>query len=71
MTLDDQDRALLRAMVQNADQSTTQLGKALGLSQPATWRRLRRLQNAGVIAGRRLLMAAEKVGFGVTVFLGV
>lgn len=71
MNLDDIDRALLRAVTTNADQSTTQLGQKLGLSQPATWRRLRRLQEAGVIAGRRLVLDAEKVGFGVTVFLGV
>ncbi|WP_394177436.1 Lrp/AsnC family transcriptional regulator [Yoonia maritima] len=71
MTLDDIDRELLRAVALNADQSTTQLGQKLGLSQPATWRRLRRLQDAGVISGRRLVLDAEKVGFGVTVFLGV
>jgi DNA-binding Lrp family transcriptional regulator len=71
MNLDDVDRALLRAVSLNADQSTTQLGQKLGLSQPATWRRLRRLQDAGVIAGRRLVLDAEKVGFGVTVFLGI
>ncbi|WP_108814740.1 Lrp/AsnC family transcriptional regulator [Loktanella sp. Alg231-35] len=71
MILDTQDRALLRALVASADQSTTQLGQKLGLSQPATWRRMRRLQDAGVIAGRRLVLDAEKVGFGVTVFLGV
>ncbi|WP_106743886.1 Lrp/AsnC family transcriptional regulator [Yoonia maritima] len=71
MTLDDIDRELLRAVALNADQSTTQLGQKLELSQPATWRRLRRLQDAGVISGRRLVLDAEKVGFGVTVFLGV
>jgi DNA-binding Lrp family transcriptional regulator len=71
MNLDDIDRALLRAVALNADQSTTQLGQKLGLSQPATWRRLRRLQDAGVIAGRQLMLDAEKVGFGVTVFLGI
>ena len=71
MTLDDLDRAILRALVANADQSTTQLGQKLGLSQPATWRRIKRLQDAGIIAGRRLMLDAEKLGFGVTVFLGV
>ncbi|WP_439154866.1 Lrp/AsnC family transcriptional regulator [Yoonia sp.] len=71
MTLDDLDRAILRALLVNADQSTTQLGQKLGLSQPATWRRIRRMQDAGVIAGRRLLLDAEKLGFGVTVFLGI
>ena len=30
-----------------------------------------RLEDAGIIKGRALLLNAEKVGFGVTVFLGV
>ena len=71
MILDDLDRMILRALVANADQSTTQLAARLGLSQPATWRRIKRLQEAGVIAGRRLQLDAAKAGFGVTVFLGV
>ena len=69
--LDDLDRDLLRALMRDATQSAATLGRALGLSQPATWRRLRRLQEAGVIQGRRLRLDAEKLGFGVTVFLGV
>ena len=71
MNLDDLDRALLKALQQDAGQSTTRLGRKLGLSQPATWRRIRRLQDAGVITGRRLRLDAEKLGFGVTVFLGI
>ena len=71
MSLDELDQAILLALAQNADQSTTQLGRKLGLSQPATWRRIKRLQDSGVIARRRLRLNAEKLGFGVTVFLGV
>ena len=71
MNLDDLDRAILRALYANADQSTTLLARKLGLSQPATWRRIKRLQEAGVITGRRLQLDAAKAGFGVTVFLGV
>jgi len=71
MNLDDLDRAILGALYANADQSTTQLARKLGLSQPATWRRIKRLQDTGVIAGRRLHLDAAKAGFGVTVFLGV
>lgn len=71
MILDDLDRAILRALVANADQTTTQLARKLGLSQPATWRRIRRLQDAGVILRRALHLDAAKAGFGVTVFLGV
>ncbi len=71
MMLDETDRAILRALVENASQSTKRIGERLGLSQPATWRRIKRLQDAGVIAGRRLRLDSEKLGFGVTVFLGV
>lgn len=69
--LDDIDRALLRALAEDATQTAGALGRELGLSQPATWRRIRRLTEAGIIAGRRLDLDREKLGFGVTVFLGV
>ncbi|MBI1416181.1 MAG: AsnC family transcriptional regulator [Limimaricola sp.] len=69
--LDATDRALLRLLTQDAAQPASTLGRRLELSQPATWRRIRRLQEAGILAGRRLVLDAEKLGFGVTVFLGV
>lgn len=69
--IDEIDRALIRRLVRDATQSAGALGRRLGLSQPATWRRIRRLEEAGVLRGRRLRLDAEKLGFGVTVFLGV
>ena len=69
--LDDLDRRLLRALAQDAAQSAGALGRRLGLSQPAAWRRIRRLEEAGILAGRRLVLDREALGFGVTVFLGV
>ena len=68
---DDFDRALLRELQRDANQSVGALGREIGMSQPATWRRIRRLQEAGAIKGRRLHLDAEALGFGVTVFLGV
>jgi DNA-binding Lrp family transcriptional regulator len=69
--LDDFDHALLRQLQRDASQSAGALGREIGMSQPATWRRIRRLQDAGVVKGRRLRLDAEALGFGVTVFLGV
>jgi len=69
--LDAIDGQLLRALTRDAGQSAGALGRRLGLSQPATWRRIKRLEEAGVIRGRQLRLDAEKLGFGVTVFLGV
>ncbi|MFX0541664.1 Lrp/AsnC family transcriptional regulator [Roseovarius sp. S4756] len=69
--LDDTDRQILRDLVQDATQSASALGRKLGLSQPAVWRRIKRLHETGVIKGRRLDLDREKLGFGVSVFLGV
>ena len=71
MELDDADKVLLRALMQDARLSSKALGDWLGLSQPATWRRIQRLKEAGVIKGRKLELDREKLGLGVTVFLGV
>ena len=69
--IDEIDAKLLRALARDSSQSAGALGRRLGLSQPATWRRIKRLEEAGVIRGRQLRLDAEKLGFGVTVFLGV
>lgn len=69
--LDTTDRRLLRELVQDATQPASTLGRKLGLSQPATWRRIRRLYDSGVIKGQRLDLDHDQLGFGVTVFLGV
>lgn len=71
MMLDETDRAILAAMQRDARQTAAALGGRIGLSQPATWRRIRRLREAGILAGPRVALDAEKLGFGVTVFLGV
>lgn len=69
--LDTLDRRILRALCEDATQSASALGRQLGLSQPATWRRIKRLHQTGVIARQRLDLDQERLGFGVTVFLGV
>lgn len=69
--LDDTDRAILRALAADGGLSAGELGRRNGLSQPAAWRRVRRLEEAGVIAGRRVTVDRDRLGFGVTVFLGI
>ncbi len=69
--LDDLDRAILRALAADATVSAGELGRRLGISQPAAWRKIKRLEDAGVIAGARVDVDRAALGFGVTVFLGV
>jgi Lrp/AsnC family transcriptional regulator, leucine-responsive regulatory protein len=69
--LDDTDRAILRLVARDASLSAGEVGRRCGLSQPAAWRRIRRLTEEGVIAGARVEVDLPRIGFGVTVFLGV
>lgn len=69
--LDDHDRAILRILTADATVSAGEIGRRLGLSQPSAWRRVKRLEEAGVLAGTRVVVDREAIGFGVTVFLGI
>jgi len=68
---DDIDRKILRALAADATLGAGALGRRFGMSQPAMWRRVRRLRDAGAFRARRLVLDREALGFGVTVFLGV
>lgn len=69
--LDHLDRAILRLLSRNGELNAKQVGETVGLSQPAAWRRIRRLEDGGVIRGRRLVLDRTKLGYSVTVFVGV
>lgn len=69
--IDQIDRAILGFLQEDATLSASQIGRRVGLSQPACWRRIRRLYDIGAIAGERLDLNLEELGFGVTVFLGI
>lgn len=68
---DATDLAILSLLSANALLSAAEVGRELGMTQPAAWRRIKRLTDAGVLAGRRIVTDQTTLGFGVTVFLGV
>ena len=63
--LDDTDRAILRALAEDGRLSAGELGRRLGLSQPAAWRRVRRLEEAGTsfreVSDRLRAQAAQRL----------
>ncbi|MEM7240892.1 MAG: Lrp/AsnC family transcriptional regulator [Pseudomonadota bacterium] len=69
--LDEKDRAILRALQENGRMKASALGAQIGLTQPAAWRRVKRLEEAGILCGKHARLNKEQLGFGVTVFLGV
>ena len=69
--IDDIDARILRELQRNADQPLDQLSEAVSLSRNACWRRIRILQEAGVIKARVALLDPEKLGLTLTVFMQI
>lgn len=69
--LDAIDRQLLCALQDNARLTTNELAQATGLSQSPCWRRIRRLEEAGMIDGYRARLDRRKLGYGVVAFVGI
>nr|WP_295461704.1 Lrp/AsnC family transcriptional regulator [Mesorhizobium sp.] len=67
--IDTIDRRILAELQRDGSLSVDQLSERVGLSRNACWRRMRRLEDDHVIAGRVALVDAEKVGLGLSVFI--
>lgn len=70
-TLDSLDRRILRALQANGRVTYDELAAEVGLSPSAALRRVKRLEEAGVIAGYVALVRAEAVGLGLTAYVNV
>ncbi len=69
--LDAMDRRIIAALQQRGRLSFEELGGEVGLSASAALRRVRRLEEAGVIAGYAALVRARQVGLGLTAYIQV
>lgn len=63
------DAKILRELQQDASISLDRLGERVALSRNACWRRVRALEEAGVITGRVALIDPAAVGLGLMVFM--
>jgi Lrp/AsnC family leucine-responsive transcriptional regulator len=70
-TLDTIDRRILRALQVDGRITYDVLAAQIGLSPSATLRRVKRLEESGVIAGYVALVPAERVGLGLTAYINV
>jgi Lrp/AsnC family leucine-responsive transcriptional regulator len=70
-SLDPLDRAILRRLQADGRDTYDQVGAAVGLSASAVLRRVRRLEDAGVIDRYVALVRPESVGLGLTAYLNV
>jgi Lrp/AsnC family transcriptional regulator len=69
--LDRYDRAILSLLQKNADLGLNDIAEKIKLSPTPCWRRIQKLQSAGIIRKRVALLDAKHLNLGVTVFVAV
>ncbi|MCA9970363.1 MAG: Lrp/AsnC family transcriptional regulator [Anaerolineales bacterium] len=69
--LDDIDRTILTQLQQDARITHTELARQVALSPPALQKRIRKLEEAGVIARYATILDPERVGFDMLCFVQV
>jgi Lrp/AsnC family transcriptional regulator, leucine-responsive regulatory protein len=70
-TLDETDRRILDQLQRHGRASNAELADAVGLSASPTWRRVKALEDGGIVKGYVALLDATAVGLPVSVFVSV
>ncbi len=69
--LDETDRRILAALQRQGRLSAQELAEAAGASAATCWRRLKALEEAGIVKGYAALLDREKLGLAVVAFVHV
>jgi Lrp/AsnC family transcriptional regulator len=69
--LDKLDRDILRLLASDASLSLADIASKVGLTATPCWKRIRRMEQEGVIRGRVAMIDPAKVGLPVSVFVEV
>ena len=64
--LNRKDRLILAELQRDSRITTQQLAERVGMSNSATWRRVRSLEDAGVIDRYAAIVDARKAGFDLS-----
>jgi len=66
--MDQKDRKILRILQKDAGLSMNELADRSAMSKTAVWRRVKSLEDSGVIRKRVTLLDSEALGFSLTIF---
>ena len=69
--MDDLDWKIIRVLQADPDIKVKELGERVGLSHTPTWRRIKQLEDDGVILGRQMVLSAAALGLDIHVFARV
>lgn len=71
ITFDEIDRQILEILQHDSDTPISTISKEIGLSVTPCWRRIKRMEEAGVIKKRVVLVDQGRAKVPMTVFIGV
>ncbi|ATN36003.1 transcriptional regulator [Rhizobium sp. ACO-34A] len=66
--IDEIDTKILGELQRDAAQSQRELAEKVGLSQNACWRRIRSMEESGIIESQTVRLNAQALGYGLVVF---
>ena len=69
--LDRFDRQILACLQENADIPLAEIAERVNLTKNPCWRRIQKMEAAGIIRKKVALLNAEKLNLGVTVFVNI
>lgn len=69
--LDATDRKILKFLIENARMPFLEIARECGISGAAIHQRIRKLDEAGVIQGSRIVVDPKKMGFGVCAYISI
>lgn len=71
ITFDEIDQKILDILQQDSDTSVNVISEAVGLSVTPCWRRIKRMEEAGLIKKRVVLVDQARANVPMTIFIGV
>ena len=69
--LDDTDRHILNLLIQDAKMPYTEIARKVNVSGGTVHVRMARLEEIGIVQGATLRLDYQKLGYGVSAFLGI
>lgn len=69
--MDDMDRKILRLLQEDSSISVSDIARHVGLSASPCWKRINRMQTDGLIKRQVAVLDADKLGYGLTVFVSI
>ena len=69
--MDRKDRAILKALQEDATMTVSELAQKAGLSKSACWRRVQILEASGISGARVTLLNQQALGLNLTVFAAI